>query len=400
MSRARIAQLRALYDQHHGAMNTITDRAAAENRERLNADEETQLRGHEQALDAINPELEALIGRENRAAQMDALNAGVLLGGAGWVNGDGTVYGAAPESGADVPPLLPSGVQLREMFAAHQGNEPVQRRWELETRAAITLSTTGTTSGELAVSPAREPRRIATAAGLPVEEVNGVGGTVFPIFLSTDSAAVTAEGAVKPEYDSITTGTAVPAVIAIWTDHTRQVSETITTFDQRLRAKLAARVARAEDALLVARVLAAPGIQTYQAPTTSTPYADSLLAAAALVAASDVAAEPSLALLNPADVVKVFGGTAVGPGGMSPDTELRLRLHGMDVYVTNTVAAGAALVGAWSSGSYLVLGSRPRVLVDTMSQLKSNKITTLLEETVTLAVTDPEAFVSVDLNGP
>lgn len=394
MSRARIAQLRAAHDEHTGTMRRIRDQAAQAGRDRLTPDEETQVRAASEALDRITPELETLARDELRAAQVTVLTADAL--GMGWVGGDGSAVDSGQPTTA-VPPLAGwSDAQLREMFEFTQEQRGGQRSWsDLETRAVVTLAATGTPSVELGARPLGEPRRIATAAGLPVEEVAGVSGTVFPIFGSADSADIVAENATKPEYDAVTSGTATPAVIAIWTDHTRQVSETILTFDQRLRAKLAARVARREDTLLVARVLAATGIQTYEAVTGDSP-ADALLAAAAKVMASDVNTTPTLAVINPADVVPIFGDAAVNPMAARP-AGLVLSLHGMACYVSSAVTAGTAVVGAWAAGSHLVLGMRPRVLVDTMSGLKTNKVTTLLEEAVTLAVTEPEAFVEVTL---
>lgn len=316
------------------------------------------------------------------------------------------VEGGALVADTGVPLLSPSADALRALHEASYGDEPVQRRVHADKgdqhRAAITLTTTGTPTVGLDGSViGREPRRIAVAAQIPGTQVQGVAGTVFPVFGSADTAEIAAEGATKAEYDDITSGTATPAMIALWTDYTRQVALTLPAFEAKLRAKLAARVARREDKLVVARVLATTGIQTLQAATTSVPYAESLMVAAAMVLDSDVAATPNMALVNPADLPKIFpAATATGANGESPASGLRLDLHGLAIYPTSEVSAGAAIVGAWSVGSEFLVGMPPTYLVDSMSQLKSNKVTVLLEEAVTLAVTEPKAFVSVDLNGP
>ncbi len=78
---------------------------------------------------------------------------------------------------------------------------------------------------------------------------------------------------------------------------------------------------------------------------------------------SDVAAEPALAIVNPSDVVQIFGG-ATGTAGESPERALRLDLHGMRVYPSSAVTAGTAIVGAWSAAAHFVVGMRLTLLVD------------------------------------
>jgi hypothetical protein len=69
----------------------------------------------------------------------------------------------------------------------------------------------------------------------------------------------------------------------------------------------------------------------------------------------------------------------------------------MRIYPTSHQTAGFALLGAWRACSTLVVGMDPTYLVDPYTGLKTNKITTLLEEAVAIAVRQPQGFISVDL---
>lgn len=170
-------------------------------------------------------------------------------------------------------------------------------------------------------------------------QLDPAGGPVF----GAGSADVVTEGSAKPEYDAVTAGSATPAVIATATDFSRQLQLSHPAFEARLRTKLAALVARREDQLLVSTVSRTTGIGTHSAPTGES-YSDSLLAVAAKVVDSDLAAEANLAVVNPADVVKIFG-DATGSSCENPESELRLRLHGMQLYPSSAVSAGSPLVG-------------------------------------------------------
>ncbi|GAA2552144.1 phage major capsid family protein [Pseudonocardia hydrocarbonoxydans] len=382
------------YNSARDDTTEIQNRAKTEERD-LTKEEVATIEGHVAAMNQMGPLIEQFAHEEKRtravadaAAAIDAGNRGELVDEL-------------------VPALVPGRTQLSEMLRSideqrtHRWSVQPERRGvslaggDAEHRALVTTSTTGAPVAAGGGTPLREPRRIATAAGLPVQRVSGVEGVTWPVFGSADAADIVAEGATKPEYDNITSATATPQMIAMWTDFTRQVGMTLPNFERRLQAKLSARVARREDVLMVARVLATTGIQTYAAGADQ-PFADSLLQAAALVLASDVAAAPNLAVVHPTDVVAIFGGSATGTAGETPQSELRLDLHGMTVYPSTAVTAGTAIVGAWPAAAELIVGLPPTVFVDAVSGLKTNKITVLLEEAVTLGVTEPEGFVSVD----
>jgi hypothetical protein len=392
--RARVEQ----YNQLRGQINTLQTRAHDAGRD-LSADELREVTDVSTRARALYDDIAPYAEDEQRARAIGALAH--ELGGGGAVElgaQDHTRTAYEILGGADqVPPLMPSREQITTLYGAVAEQRAVRVEVtgeQLHTRAVVETADTGLPTAGLQTTGLREPRRIATAARLGVQQVAGVEGVSFPVF-GAGAAEIAAESTTKTEYDAVTPGTGVPQVIAVWTDTTRQTLTSVTGFEARLRAKHAALVARREDRLMVARVLGTTGIQTHAAAA-SVPYADTLLRAAALVVDSDVAAEPDLALINPTDIAMVFGG-ATGRQGETPTEQLRLNLHGMTVYVTSAVAAGSAIVGAWSASSRLIVGMRPTMLVDAVSGLKNNLVTLLLEEAVTLAVDEPAGFVSVDL---
>ena len=283
--------------------------------------------------------------------------------------------------------LLPDERTMRSLHAAVEDSTTVR----LESRATVLTGDTGADelTGQMRLS-SREPRRIARAAGIPSQRVRGVESVSFPTFLAGD-ADITAEGVTKAEYDNISGETATPSLIAIWTDVSRQTLLTQTSFEAKLRQVLASKVARREDELLTTTALATTGIGTLDM---ASPDPDALLEAAGMVAASDVAAEPNLALVNPADLADLVG-VDVGSGGRaSPGLEQFLpTVAGMALYPTDAIDAGEIVVGAWRAAARYIVGLAPVYLVDAVSGIKENRVTILLEEAVALAVDEPSGFV-------
>ena len=283
--------------------------------------------------------------------------------------------------------LLPDHDTMRSLHRAVEDSTTVR----LESRAAVL--TTGTGADELTApmrTSNREPRRIARAASIPSQRVVGVQSVSFPVFGAGD-ANIQTEGQTKAEFDGITGETATPQLIAIWTDFSRQVLMSQPTFEGKLRQVLAAKVARREDELLTTTALGTTGIQTLDMANTDP---DALLEAAGMVAASDVAAEPNLALVNPADLPALVG-VDIGSGGRaSPSLEQFLpNVAGMNLYPTDAIDEGEILVGAWHAAARYLVGLSPTFLVDAVSQIKQNLVTVLLEEAVTLAIDEPSGFV-------
>lgn len=386
------------YNAARQQIEDLQTRAAGEHRD-LTDQELTQVRTIGEQAKALHDEIAPYLEEHHRAAkvgQMAATIAHATGSGAGENLGTGRPDPYGSEADDQVPSLMPSREQVAEMRAAVGESRPLKfttaARAQEHTRATVTLAgDVGTPQTALGERQPVEPRRIAAAARLIAQRVEGTSGVVFPQFLA-GTAGVTAEGVAKQMYDNINPGSATPQVINAWTDFTRQVTTSHLAFESRLRQKLAALVAAREDLLLLTKVLGTTGIVA-QAPTAD-PMAQQLLVAAAKVAAEGQ--EPDLFAFNPADAGKIFGaGLANTPPGEL--AELDLRLHGMRGYPTNQVTAGTAVVGAWRAGSRYVVGMAPTFMVDPFTQMKSNVVTGLLEEAVDLAVEEPNLFVNVDL---
>jgi hypothetical protein len=397
MTAHMLTALRARHESIRTAIQAVTDTARDERRD-LTEDELRSVADQGAEAHRIGDSIEHLQSEQVRVQHVSDLNVSIGAGlGAGVSLGaPGSSAYADLGGGESVPPLMPSPDQVAEMFRAATG-DATAHRWTVEhTRAAITTTNTGTTQSlGSGGSVLRQPRRIATAVPLTVERVEGVQGLAYPVF-GAGAADIAAEGAVKPEYAAVTPGTAVPQMISVWSDVQRQALLSMPAFESRLRAKHAALLAKREDLLMVARLQGATGVQTVTA-TASQPYSDVVLAAAGLVLSSDVAAEPDIILCNPADLPQLFpGATSTGASGESPVAGLRLDMHGALVYPTAAVAAGAGIVAALGAATRFVLGLAPTVLVDSMSQLKSNKVTILTEEAVSLAIDEPSGIVIVD----
>ncbi|ODU03335.1 MAG: hypothetical protein ABS81_14625 [Pseudonocardia sp. SCN 72-86] len=408
-----LAAARARHESIRTQLADLRERAEHEDRDLS----QIELR-HAEALtveaEALLPQIESLTAIERRNATVDAAAVAVgttgvagarsapAPGTASYVSlgGPGNDLYREMGGGLAVPALMPSGTQLAEMLR-HQAHGEQPRRWTIDQtvqhRATIGTAQTGVGTDVATAARRFEPRRIATAVrGLAVEHVAGITGVAFPVF-GAGAADIAAEGAVKPEYAAVTPGTAVPQVISVWSDYSRQAALSMPTFEARLRNKHAALVARREDKLLVSRLLGVTGAQSHVAPAEGEPYSDAVLAAAGLVLDSDVAAAPDIVLANPADLPKLFpGATAQGLNGTTPDSELRLDLHGALVYPTGEVPAGTAIVAALAASARFVLGLAPVVLIDPVSQLKKNLVTLLTEEACTLAIDEPTGIVLVD----
>jgi hypothetical protein len=386
--------LKAKRDQYEHIRSQVTElqqTAVREDRD-LTDDELEQIHERSDQARTLAAHIEELAEFDERSAATADL-AGRLLGEGG----------AVEEARRDqVPPLMPSRPRMERMRTLLRSDEPTPLRFttldadpDQQDRAVVTLAgDVGTPTAKLDTR-VLEPRRISRTAGLIVENVSGAEGVTFPVF-GAGAAGVAAENAAKTEYDAINPGTAAPQMINVWTDFTRQATESHPSFEQRLRSKLASLVAAREDVLLQAKVMATTGIQTQGFVAGS--QASAVLVGAAKVQAA-IGQPPDLALVNPVDIGLLFGaGLANTPPGEL--AELDLNLFGMRVYPTNAQTAGFVLAGAWLACSRFIVGMDPTYFVDPYSGLKNNRVTTLLEEAVDLAVEEPTGFISVDIVTP
>lgn len=378
------------YTQLRADIEAMQTRAAERPDGEMTEAELATVKGHADEAKAIYNEIAPDIEEQHRQKAVNEMQAQVQTALAEARNG-------GPANDA-VPPLMPSPEVLQAALRCFNEGQTAARFTTVtpgdgQYRAAVTTTAAGATTERLDGPPSREPRRLAATIGLTAQRIAWGSDVVFPVWTG-GVANVVAEGVAKPENVVPAAVSAVPQTISLWQDVTRQ-ADSLSGFRTRVQQALAARVAKREDQLLVATAIGTVGRQTYVAPAAE-PFADSLLHAASLVLGSDVAAAPDVAVVNVADVKKIFGG-GVGAGGEAPESRLRLDLHGMTVYPVPTaaLAVNKALVGSWRAMSRLIVGLEPTLLVDAVTQMKSNVITILLEEAVQLAVDEPSGLVEV-----
>lgn len=396
-----LAALRNRYSEMRSEAEAIQTRAVDAGRD-LTDDEQSTIGDLTDRCRSIYPEIEALDEEEQRHRSVAAMAASLGGGGDGPVSlgggGDGMALGRGV-GGPVLPTLAPSIEHVRAVFAAVQRGEKVRVQTGVplpeHLRAVVSTEDTGLPVDPGTSRPARF-RRLAEAASMPLGSLTGIREVRWPVF-GPGAAATAPEGTTKQEYDNISGGTAQAETIAVWTDYTRQQAESWSTFEAALINKHAALIARREERLVIETVLATSGIGSYTAET-GDDYADSLLEAAARIMAGEAAADPNLAVVNAADVRRIFGG-GTGTYGESPQAQMRLQLHGMTLYPSEYVDEGTALVGAWPVASRFLVSSGLEVRADPYSGLKQNTVTVLSEETVAAVVDEPAGFVEVDLTG-
>jgi hypothetical protein len=378
----RTGALEAQLQEHTTAVETVVTRARDAERD-LHPGEVIELQQHRAALVQARSDLE----------QLDATRTSLEIQARSRQIGEAIDQAAGRSRDGGLPSLVASGDTLTRLHQAVTDRTAVREQaGTVHTRAAVLTAATGADTLASQLSGVQfEPRRLAQAAGLTAERVSGVESAPFPVF-GGDQADIVAEGALKPEFDSVTPGSATPQLISIWSDVSRQNLLTMTGLDTKLRSVLSARVAVREDLLLLSTVTGTAGI----IPVVGALSADLVLEAAARISAGDAAAAPNVVAINPVDAPTLLG-PDVGAGGTAspPFASFLPTIHGMSVYVTNHVAAGEAVLGAFNAGSRLVVGLDPTFLVDSMSQIKNNLVTILLEEAVALAVEIPTAFAHI-----
>jgi hypothetical protein len=296
---------------------------------------------------------------------------------------------------AGPPSLLPSDEGLVELFTAVRNRRSVTVATPAVSFATITTTQSGRDTSLLPTTRRAGPRRIAELGGIPTEQVSWGSSSAFPILGAGTPPGATAEGVAKPEYAAITAGSATPQTIAIWTDVSNQALS-LANFEEKLRNKLARLVAAGENEILRAKVAGTAGVvtQTFVAGDQSV----QILRSAGIIEAA-LNMPPNLLLYNPADTAAIFG-TAVSNAAPAEVTQMSLALFGMRALPLATQPAGFVLMGAWSTGSRLVVGLNPRYFTNPYSQAKNNITTVMLEEALDIAVEEPEAFRTVDIVTP
>ena len=307
---------------------------------------------------------------------------------------------AAPDPAAGlprggVPPLMPNRAQLAELTRAFNDRQPCRITCEhepAETFATITTATSHNKTRDTLPVRALNPLRIADLVGMPVQDVGYAGEAAFPVFGAGTPPGVTAEGGAKPEFSAVTPGSAIPGVLASWTDVTAQL-QSIDGFEQKLRNKLARLIALGENERMRAIVAGTAGLPV-QAFVAGDQAVQILRAGATIEAA--VGVRPDLMLFNPSDTLAIFG-TSVSNAWPAEIAELSMKVFGMISLPMSTQPAGFVLVGAWAACSQFVSGQGLVYMVDPYTQMKNNVVTIMGEEAMSLGVEEVTGFTSVDI---
>jgi len=264
----------------------------------------------------------------------------------------------------------------------------------------------GTTYFGVAEAPRRQLRLLDLIPALPMDgrsiEYSQEVGTL-------DTAAETAEGAVKPQHTvDYPDAEAIAKVIAHFTKLRRQQLADAPQLEGAIRNRLGYGVLRR----LEAQVLGGDGAgENLRGILNTTGIASVAYNAAAL--AADQALEglvsvlladatPNAVALNPRDWADMLKAKAAGSGdyhSAGPFTATAERLWGAVAVPATGIPAGTALVGDFTLGATIFVreGVNVRMSDSDQDDFVRNKVTLLGEGRFALAVWQPSAFAVVDL---
>lgn len=254
---------------------------------------------------------------------------------------------------------------------------------------------------------------IDVARNLEIRSLFGtesISGTALKYFVlgATEGAPTTvAEGAQKPQFHiPYTSKTATLQKIAGWYYETDELIEDNAFLRSSIDNRGLFELDQTVESYLMTTLLGTTGIGTIaQAPT-----ADNIFEAIMQVkAASNFDADAIV--INPTDYKTLRlakdggtsgqyygGGYFYGPYGNGQLTR-QPGLWGLNTVVTNAVAAGTVLVGAFRQGATVVTkagdGTRVEVVTGDHDDRTNNRVTVIVEERLALATRYPGAFVKV-----
>lgn len=242
------------------------------------------------------------------------------------------------------------------------------------------------------------------------ETISGNSLKYFVLGAAEGAPAVTAENAQKPQFHiPYTPKTASLEKVAGWYYETDELIEDAEFLKSSIDARGLYELDKAIESELMTNLLATSGVQTL-APAGSAIAADDVFKAIMNVkAASDY--EADAIVINPADYQTIRlakdggttgqyygGGCFYGPYGNGAVTT-QPGLWGLNTIVSNAVAAGTVLVGAFKQGASVITkaneGARVEVVMGDHDDRTNNRVTVIVEERLALAVRVPAAFVKI-----
>lgn len=241
------------------------------------------------------------------------------------------------------------------------------------------------------------------------ESISGTALKYFVMGATEGAAAVTAEGAQKPQFHvPYDPATATLEKIAGWFYETDELIEDNEFLRSAIDARGLYTLDSAVESYLMTKLLATSGIQTLT-PAGNALSADDLFKAIMNVK-SATNYEADAIVINPADYQTLRlakdgsngqyygGGYFYGPYGNGVVSR-QPGIWGLNTVVTNAVAAGTALVGAFKQGASVITkageGARVEVVMGDHDDRTNNRVTVIVEERLALATRIPAAFVKV-----
>lgn len=238
------------------------------------------------------------------------------------------------------------------------------------------------------------------------ETISGTSIKYFVLGAAEGAPATVAEGAQKPQFHiPYTPKTATLQKIAGWYYETDELIEDNEFLRSSIDNRGLFELDQAIEDYLITTLLATSGIQTIaQAPT-----ADNIFEAIMNVK-SGSNYDADAIVINPADYKTLRldkdgtngqyygGGYFYGPYG---NTEIARQpgLWGLNTVITNAVASGTVLVGAFNQGASVITkagdGTRVEVVTGDHEDRTNNRVTVVVEERLALATRVPAAFVKV-----
>ena len=220
----------------------------------------------------------------------------------------------------------------------------------------------------------------------------------------TNVPGTVAENGAKPQFHIVEgSDTATLQKVAGWFYETDELLEDNAFLKSAIDARGLYELDSAVEAYLMAQLLGTSGLGAIaQAPT-----ADNIFGAIMQVK-KDSGYNADAIVINPTDYQTlrlakdgaqyIGGGYFYGPYG-NGQLELQPRLWGLNTVVTDAVAAGTVVVGAFKQGGSVITkagaGARVEVVTGDHDDAIHNRVTVVVEERIALAVRAPKAFVKI-----
>lgn len=224
--------------------------------------------------------------------------------------------------------------------------------------------------------------------------------------------APAAEGATKSQFDlDLAEGTAGIETIAGWMRVTRKMMNNVPGFISYLQARLPEKLLNVEDAQLLQGSGVSPqlkGIMTSgnftAASTSATVLVERLMDSIAQLEESDRSATGIT--LRPADWMSLFKNKAAGSGEYDAPSNVTfvngvLYIAGVPIYATTALPSGKFIVGDFQMGAQLLTqeGMRIEFFEQDGTNVRENKITVRIEETISFPVFGNDFFIVGDVTG-